>query len=83
MTEATEITKLIEENTHSIQRKAAIAWGKGTDHSGHVEITRLRTLIGENHFFHAEGALPRMVIKAKSPKVSNGIRHAPRNRIRL
>ena len=69
MTEATEIAKLIQENTHSIQRKAAIAWGKGTDHSGHVKITPISKFDLEKTIFSTlEGALPRMVIKAKIAK---------------
>ena len=51
---------------HSLQRKAAIAWGKGTDHAGKVRVIPLQEFdMNKTIFSTLKGFLPRMVIKAK------------------
>lgn len=69
MTEMTTAAKLIAENKHSIQRKAAIAWGKGTDHAGQVQIDPIADFdLNKTIFSTLEGTFPRIVIKAKIAK---------------
>ena len=53
----------------NIQRKAAIAWGKATDHAGRVRIAPMEHFdMGRTIFGNLEGALPRMVMKDKLAK---------------
>ena len=60
---------IIQKNVHSLQRKAAIAWGKGTDHKGHVTINPIKNFdLNKTIFYTLEGTLPRMVIEAKIAK---------------
>ena len=54
---------------HSLQRKAAIAYGKGSDHAGSVDITPISDFdLQKTIFSTLEGTFPRMVIKAKIAK---------------
>jgi hypothetical protein len=54
---------------HSFQRKAAIAWGGGTDHVGNVYITPIKDFDLNNTIFSTlEGTLPRMFMEAKIAK---------------
>ena len=54
---------------HNSQRKAAIAYGKGSDHAGSVSITPIKDFdLQETIFSTLEGIFPRMVIKAKIAK---------------
>ena len=56
-------------HNHSIQRKAAIAWGKCTDHQGQVTISPIPNFdLDKTIFTTLEGKLPRMVIEAKIAK---------------
>ena len=65
----TTANDLIQQNVHSIQRKAAIAWGRGTDHAGHVNISPIQSFdLDKTIFTTLEGKLPRMVIEAKIAK---------------
>lgn len=51
---------------HSLQRKAAIAWGKGTDHSGDVQVVPMEHFdMSKTIFKTLEGKLPRIVMEAK------------------
>ena len=53
-------------HNHSIQRKAAIAWGKCTDHQGQVTVSPIPNFnLDKTIFTTLEGRLPRMVIEAK------------------
>ena len=54
---------------HSLQRKAAITGGGGTDHAGQVSITPIKNFDLDNTIFSTlEGALPRMFMTAKIAK---------------
>ena len=54
---------------HSLQRKSAIIWGKGTDHAGKVSIKPITDFdLNKTIFSTLEGFLPRMVIEAKIAK---------------
>ena len=54
---------------HSVQRKAAIAWGACTDHQGQVAISPITNFdLDKTIFTTLEGTLPRMVIEAKIAK---------------
>jgi len=54
---------------HSVQRKAAIAWGKGTDHAGSVNITPIAGFdLNKTIFSTLEGKLPRLFMEAKIAK---------------
>ena len=72
---------------HSVQRKAAIARGKGTDHAGNVSITPIKDFDLNNTIFSTlEGTLPRLFMKAKIAKdvhwdegISEGITQEYRN----
>ena len=56
-------------HNHSVQRKAAIAWGKCTDHQGQVTISPISNFdLDKTIFTTLEGTLPRMVIEAKIAK---------------
>ena len=51
---------------HSVQRKAAIAWGKGTDHAGSVNITPIAGFdLNKTIFSTLVGKLPRLFMEAK------------------
>jgi hypothetical protein len=55
---------------HSLQRKAAIAWGKGTDHSGNVRVVPMDNFDMDRTIFSTlEGKLPRIVMEAKIANV--------------
>ena len=56
-------------HNHSTQRKAAIAWGKCTDHQGQVTVSPIPNFnLDKTIFTTLEGTLPRMVIEAKIAK---------------
>lgn len=50
----------------NLQRKAAIAGGRATDHAGRVQVVPMKDFdMGRTIFGGVRGALPRMVLKAK------------------
>ena len=54
---------------HSLQRKAAISYGKGTDHSGKVKVEPIPDFdLNKTIFSTLEGFFPRMVMEAKISK---------------
>ena len=56
-------------HNHTIQRKAAIAWGKCIDHQGLVTVSPIPNFnLDKTIFTTLEGTLPRMVIEAKIAK---------------
>jgi len=60
------ITLLDNTSAHSLQRKAAIAWGKGSDHAGDVQVVPMENFdMDKTIFTTLEGALPRIVMEAK------------------
>ena len=57
------------EATLNLQRKAALAWGKATDHAGRVQVVPMDDFdMGRTIFGGLEGALPRMVMRDKLAK---------------
>ena len=63
------MTKPLTIIEHSLQRKHAITWGKGTDHSGNVAIAPIKNFdLNKTIFSTLEGFFPRMVMEAKIAK---------------
>ena len=55
--------------SHNYQRKAAIAWGKATDHAGRVYIKPMKTFnLNKTIFSTLEGKLSRALIQSKIAK---------------
>ena len=61
-------SQLLELN-HNYQRKAAIAWGKGTDHAGKVYVRPLKQFnLNKTIFSTLEGKLARILVQSKIAK---------------
>lgn len=69
MTEPSPTSSRRLEADLNLQRKAALAWGRATDHAGRVRISVMEDFdMGRTIFGGMEGALPRMVMRDKLAK---------------